>query len=542
MNKQIKSMLLIIISIFAVMSMVIYLGAEEQVGFAEKLTTTAESEVNVLRFNNGTEPQTLDPAVMTGVPEFRLAMQVFEGLTVYNPKDLSAMPGVAKSWKVSSDGLKWTFYLRDNAKWADGTPIDAETFRYTFLRALDPVTAADYAYQLWYIKNGAGYTNGEAEKSSVGIKVVDKYTLEITLEAPTPFFLSLTSFQTYMPVPQHKVEQYGDDKWYLKENITGNGPFKLVEWKPQDVIIMEPSETYWDKGKVKLKRIYAYPYEDDNTALEMFLNNELEFITNVPVERMDEMKKHPEYHAAPYLGTYYYRFNVTVKPLTDVRIRKALAMTVDRDYICRYIGKAGQVPAYGFVPSNMPGYGYESDLDEDTDEARKLLSDAGYPGGKGFPELTILYNTSEGHKKIAEAIQQFWKEKLGINVTLENQEWKVYLQKQDELDYQICRAGWIGDYVDPNTFLDMFVTGGGNNNTGWSNKQYDDYISKAMYEQDSKKRTGYFLKAEEILMQEMPILPIYYYVNVYMLKKNVVGIYENILDLHPFKQVEVKRR
>lgn len=501
----------------------------------------------VFKFNNGAEPETLDPSIMSGVPEFRIAMQIFEGLTVYNPKDLSPMPGVAESWDISDDGLVYTFHLRKDAKWSDGIPVTAKDFKYAWTRALAPETASPYAYQLWYIKNGEKYTEGKAKPEDLGIEVVDDYTLKVTLENPTPFFIGLTAFQTYMPTPKHVIDKVGVDKWYLAENIVCNGPFKLVEWKPQQEIVLVKNDTYWDKDKVNLDKIIIYPVEDDNTALEMYLNGEVDWITGVPVERMDEMKKHPDFHVAPYLGTYYYKVNVTGNPpsnkaLTDPRVRKALALTINRKYICEYIGKAGQVPAYSYVPSNMPGYkGYKFADKEDPELARKLLAEAGYPNGEGFPTITILYNTSEGHKKIAEAIQQMWKKELNINVELENQEWKVYLNSQRSLNYMVSRSGWIGDYVDPNTFLDMYITNGGNNNTGWSNAEYDALIEKAKQTTDNDKRMEYFYQAEKILMTELPVIPIYFYVNVYMLKPYVKGIYENILDMHPLKEVYIEK-
>ncbi len=521
-------------------------GEEAETDAGEEAETDAGEEAEtdgkmVLRFNNGAEPQTLDPAIMTGVPEGRLARQLFEGLVVEDDKTLEPLPGVAESWDIEENRV-FTFHLRKDAKWSDGTPITADTFKYSWMRVLNPETAAQYAYQLWYIKNAEAYTNGEAKAEEVGIEVIDEYTLKVELDSPTPFFLGLVAFYTYLPQPKHVIDKVGGDKWYTKENIVCNGAFMLADWKPQNHVKLVPNPEYYERDKVKLDEVYAYPYEDGNTALEMYLNGELDYITGVPTERMDEMKKSDEFHAATYLGTYYYRINVTEPPLDSAKVRMALAMTMDRTQICRYITKAGQIPAYSWIPNNMPGYEFENDIwEEDTEEAQKLLAEAGYPNGEGFPEITLLYNTSESHKKVAEAIQQMWKEKLGINVSLENAEWKVYLDKVNNMDYQIARAGWIGDYVDPNTFADMFVTDGGNNNTGWSNARYDELIQMAKVEQDSDKRMEYFAESEKILMNELPLIPIYYYVNVYMLKNYVNGIYENILDNHRFKYVTVNK-
>jgi oligopeptide transport system substrate-binding protein len=498
----------------------------------------------IFRFNNGTEPQTLDPGIMTGVPESRLAYQLFEGLTNHNPEDLSPEPGVAESWELSEDGLTWTFYLRKNAKWSDGTPITAETFKYSWLRALSPETASQYAQFLWDIENAEQYTSGEiTDTSLVGIEVVNDYELKVRLKTPVGYFLHLTCFSTFYPVPQHIIEKYGNEQWYKKENIVSNGAFIVKEWIPQNRMELVPNPQYWDREKVKLDKIIVYPYEDGNTSLEMYLNGELDWTTTVPVQRMDEMKDKDDFHNSPYLGTYYYRFNVLRAPFDDVRVRKALAMTIDRNRIVRYITKAGEKPAYSFVPPTIPGWTYRSELKEDIEEAKRLLAEAGYPNGEGFPKMTLLYNTSDRHKPIAEAIVQMWKENLGIDMAIENQEWQVYLDLVHNLDYDIARAGWIGDYVDPNTFSDMMTTDNGNNNTGWSNERYDELVLKlGKYETDPEQRYKYFEEAEAILMEELPIIPIYSYMIQWMLNPQVEGIYGNIRDVHPLKEVYIRNK
>ncbi len=504
-------------------------------------TDVSPDKKMIFRFNNGTEPQTLDPGTMTGVPESRIAYQLFEGLTVHDPQDLSPQPGVAESWKLSDDGLTWTFYLRKDAQWSDGTPITAETFRYSWLRALSPETASYYAQFLWDIVNAEKYTEGNISADEVGIKVLGEYALEVKLNTPVGYFLQLTCFSTFAPVPQHVIEKHGDDRWYRLENIVCNGPFMLSEWQQKDHITLVPNPTYWDKDKVKLDEIIIYPYEDANTSLEMYLNGELDWTTTVPVQRMDEMKDRDDFHNAHYLGTYYYRFNTERPPFDDVKVRKALAMSIDREQIVRYITKAGERPAYSFVPPTIPGWEYESPLYEDVEEAQKLLAEAGYPNGKGFPVKTLLYNTSDRHRPIAEAIIQMWRDNLGIEMNIENQEWQVYLDLVHEMDYDIARAGWIGDYVDPNTFSDMMTTDNGNNNTGWSNERYDELVLQlGKYETDPQKRFEYYEKAEAILMDELPIMPIYSYMVQWMLNPKVKGLYENIRDVHPLKEVYIE--
>lgn len=498
-----------------------------------------KKEGMTLRFNNGTDPQTLDPAIMTGQPEGRIALQIFEGLTVYNPETLEPAPGVAERWEMSRDGKTYTFYLRTNAVWSDGVPVTAETFRYSFLRTLAPATAAEYAYHLWVIKNAEAYTRGQTNPEAVGIDVVDTHTLRIRLEAPTAFFLDLTSFHSYLPVPQHKVEAFGN-RWTRPENIACNGPFVLKEWKSKSHVKMAKNPAYWDKDRVKLNTLYFYAYEEPATALEMFLNHELDWVDSVPTERIEAMKKHPDFQSSPYLGTYFYNLNVTDPVLKDVRVRRALSLSIDRESICEYVLKLGQIPAYGFVPAFMPGYVSPVKPQKDAALAKKLLAEAGYPDGKGFPALTILYNTMEDHKKIAEALQRMWMENLGIQVSLENQEWKVYLQRTQTLDYQIARRGWIADYQDPNTFLDMFVSGGGNNQTGWSNVRYDQLIRSAGVELNPKKRQELFYQAEKLLMDDCPIIPLYTYVRATMRSSKIHGVYPNTRDIHPLKEVWIE--
>jgi oligopeptide transport system substrate-binding protein len=495
----------------------------------------------VFRFNNMAEPQTLDPSVMTGHPEFTIAEQIFEGLTAYDPQTLEPMPGAAESWEVSRDGLTYTFTIRTDLVWSDGTQITADTFRDSWLRALAPETASQYAYQLWYIQNGEEYSNATAGRESVGIRVIDPFTLEVTLKSVTPFFLSLAAFQTYRPVPTHVIKEHGDDRWYLPGNIVSNGPFKVEEWKPQQYIHLVKNDSYHDSANVILDHIMIYPVEDDNTALEMFLNDELDWIQAIPSARLDEMRDHPDTRMAPFLATYYYKINTTAnEALADKRVRQALSLAINRDDIITYITKAGQVPAWSIVPDSMPGYTRREEPRESLSKARALLAEAGYPDGEGFPGITILFNTMQGHKLIAETVSKAWNRELGIDVLLENQEWKVYLDRVTSMDYDIARAGWVADYPDPMTFLDLWVTDGGNNSTGWSNKTFDSRIEEAGSTADTTRRMSLLYNAESILVDEMPIIPIYHYVQVSMVKQRVNGLYDNFQDMHPLKGVSIK--
>lgn len=499
----------------------------------------------VFTFNNGAEPETLDPQIVTGVPEHRLTGNLFEALVTQHPETLQPVPGVAERWDVSPDGVVYTFHLRKNAKWSDGQPLTATDFRDSWQRLLEPATAAQYAYMLYPVKGAEAYNKQGSEGpdgvkrppvafGQVGVEAVDAHTLRVTLERPCAYFLDLAAFDSLAPVPLRVIRAHGD-RWVRPETLVCNGPFKLGEWRPNQRIVLVKNEHYWDRDFVKLEQVVALPLEDMDTAFKMFQQGECDWLNDVPLGKLAEIQRLPEFYVSPYLGTYFYRFNVTKKPFDDARVRRAMSMCIDREAITRDLLRAGQVPATWFTPA-MPGYEPPRGLGFDRERARRLLAEAGYPDGKGFPTVELLYNTLEAHKVVAENLVQQWRENLGVTVSLRNSEWKVYLNDVQHLQYQIARAAWIGDYLDPNTFLDMFVTGGGNNNTGWSNARYDALIAQAARELDPKKRMAVFQEAERLLIEEeMPVLPLYIYVNKGLLKETVGGWYENVRDQHPLK-------
>jgi oligopeptide transport system substrate-binding protein len=500
------------------------------------------AEEQVFRINNMVEPESLDPGVVTGVPEHRILSNVFEGLTTTDPKDLSPQPGMAASWTISKDGLVYTFKLRD-ARWTDGKPVTAHDFVYAWERVLNPKMGAKYAQQLFYLKNGEEYNKGRiTDFSRVGAKALDDRTLQVTLRCPTAYFLDLTSFYTLYPVPRWPIEAHGND-WAKPGKIVTNGPFRLVSWVPQEELVLAKNPQHWDARNVTLQRIVYIPTEDVNTAFKQFVAGESDWVPQVPTLQIDAVKGRPEYYVTPYLGTYYFRFNVTKPPVNDVRVRKALSMAVDRESLTKFVTKAGEIPTTSFVPAGMRGYEGVRGLAFNVAAAKELLAKAGFPNGKGFPKVELLYNTNELHRVITQAVQQMWKDNLGIEVELVNVEWKVYLARQGSLDYQISRAGWIGDYVDPNTFLDLWISGGGNNQTGWSNKRYDELIGQAACKLvNAKERMRALQEAEKILVvDEAPILPFFTYVNKGMLSRRVKGWSPNILDQHPLKSISLER-
>ncbi len=488
-------------------------------------------------FVNGPEPETIDPPLVTGSVESRIVRALFEGLTSYNPKDLSPTPGVAKEWKITNDGLKYTFFLR-RSTWSNEEPLTTKDFVYSWKRALQPETAADYAYQLYYIKNAKGFNEGTLDDfNQVGVKAIDDYTLEVTLESPTPFFLNLTSFPTLLPVNKNCLERFGDS-WTKPANIVTNGSFLLERWDINQHVIMKKNPLYWDAESVTFNTVKALSIENINTGFNIYESGNADLVSTVPLPLVDVLSKRSDFHSNTYLAAYFYRFNVTKPPFNDVRVRKAFNYAINKESIVKYVTKGGEAPARTFIPNGMPGYTSPKGLAYDPKKARELLADAGYPNGKGFPTVELLYNTSESNKDIAEVLQQMWKKELNIDVTILNQEWKVFLNTTKNLNYQMCRSSWIGDYVDPNTFLDMFVTNNGNNRTGWSNNEYDTLIKKAAVTGNSEERLSILQKAERILIEEeLPIMPIYFYVSHNMYRENIRGIYPNILNIHPLKHI-----
>lgn len=511
-------------------------------------TSNTQTSEMKMSWDPGAEPKTLDPQMSNGIPEAIMEMALFEGLTRLDQNN-QPQNALAEDIKVSDDGLKYTIKLKDS-KFSNGDPLTANDFKAAWMHALDPASAAEYAYQLFYIKNGEAYNANKAKAEDVGIKVVDEKTLEVTLESSTAYFKSLLAFPTYFPVDEKVVK--ATKNWNTKaETFVGNGPFKMQSWSHNDKMVLVKNENYWDAKNVKLTELTFSLVEDSKAALTAFEAGQLDGINeNIPVSDMDRLKASGVLKITPQLGTYYYRFNTTKKPFNDPKVRQALALAIDRKTIVEKITKAGEQPAFAYAPGGIPdaeagkefravGGDY---IKEDLAKAKQLLAEAGYPDGKGFPEVSILYNTNGNHNVIAQAIQDMWSKNLGVNVKLTGQEWKVYQESEKNLQYDVARAGWIGDYIDPMTFMDMFVTDGGNNQTGWSNATYDKAISTAKSSSDPKVRYQALHDAEKTLMTDMPIMPIYYYVNKYVVKDNIKGLMQSPMGMVDFKNVTVNKK
>lgn len=498
-------------------------------------------------FNNGAEPASLDPQIVSGVPEGRILRAIFEGLTVQHPETLEPLPGVAESWELSEDGRVWTFHIREGAHWSNGDEITAWDFDYSWRRCLTPKTGALYAYQLWYIEGAEAYTsevdeNGDPLSSweSVGVKVLDRHTLQVTLNEPVHYFLHLLAFYTYFPVNRRNIEEAQERwpetwpiEWLRPENIVTNGPYRIAERRINDRIRMVKSETYWDRDNVAMRTIDALAIEQLGTGLNVYLTGGHSWVDKVPTNLVPELRKREDFDPAPYFGSYYYRVNTQREPFGDVRVRRALSLTIPRRDICEKITKAGEIPAYALVPPLIEGYTNAECEREDTHKARQLLAEAGFgPNGKPFPTFEIHYNTQEMHRDIAEVIANAWQRELGLDVKLLNQEWKVYLDTQTTIAYDVSRSAWIGDYPDPMTFLDLMLTDGENNRTGWRDPRYDELIKKAQLAVGVEDRMRYFHEAEAIMMEQVPILPIYYYVTRNIVNPRLGGFHPNFLDTH----------
>ncbi len=486
--------------------------------------------------NNGAEPQTLDPSKISGVPEHKIYMALFEGLVINDPQTSLAKPGIAESWTISPDGKMITFKLRKST-WSDGTPITAKTVVDSWHRNLNPETGAEYAYMVNMVVKGAeAYNAGKAPKETVGIKAIDDYTFQVELIGPLPYAVDMMAHYAFAILPMHVINKLGDE-WVKPGNLVGNGPFALKEWKPQESLTVVANPTYWDAKSVKLSAITFLPIDDNLTAYNKYKNGEIDWSHGVPLDLIDEIKLRPDYQVAPQVATYYYIFNVTRKPFTDVRVRKALGMALNMQDLVAKVTKGGQLATNAMVPA-MAGYTAIKGNAYNVEEAKKLLAAAGFPGGVGFPKVTLLYNTSEGHKKIAEWAQENWKKNLGIEVALVNQEWATFLDtRQTSHDFEFCRAGWVGDYLDPNTFLDMFITGSGLNDGLYSNAKYDELIKKAATMPAGKARMDTLRQAEEIMITaDQAVIPFYHYVEQDLIDTKVWGgWYANPLGVHNWK-------
>lgn len=521
----------ILILIFALASIVL-------ASCAKKTSGTVEFIVN-----NGAEVQSINPTQIQGTPEHRVFQALFEGLVAYDPKTSVAVPGVAKSWERNADGTVVTFHLREDAKWSDGTPITAQTFVDSWLYYMSPEVAAVYAYMpAAVIKGATDYNAGKADASTVGLRAVDEHTFEVTLAGPVPYAVDMMAHYSFSPLPMHAIKKYGDD-WIKPGKFVGNGPFVLEDWIPQEKLTVTKNENYWQKDKVYIDRVIFYPTDNATTAYNRYTNGEADWNISglFPPDMLDEIKLRDDFQLAPNLGSYYAYFNMNNPVLKDVRVRKAMILACDMQELVDKVTRAGQLATGAYVPE-MAGYTPTKGFHFNLDEAKKLLADAGYPDGKGFPKMTYIYNTNELHKKIAEWLQQQWKKNLGIDIELQNMEWNSFLAKRQANDFELARAAWVGDYKDPSNFLELLLSDSGNNDGRYNNAEFDALVKKAATMPAGKERMKVLEKAENIAIdQDAAVIPMYIYVTTNLIDTNKWdGWYTNTLDIHPYIGLKLK--
>ncbi|MGF6435357.1 oligopeptide ABC transporter substrate-binding protein OppA [Kosakonia cowanii] len=488
------------------------------------------AEKQTLVRNNGAEVQSLDPHKIEGVPESNVSRDLFEGLLI---SDVEGHPtaGVAEKWE-NKDFKVWTFHLRKNAKWSDGTPVTAHDFVYSWQRLADPKTASPYASYLQYghIANIDDVIAGKKPTSELGVKAIDDNTFEVTLSEPVPYFYKLLVHPSVSAVPKAAIEKFGD-KWTQPANIVTNGAYKLKDWVVNERIVLERNTNYWDNDKTVITQVTYLPISAEVTDVNRYRSGEIDMTyNNMPIELFQKLKKEipKEVHVDPYLCTYYYEINNQKAPFTDVRVRTALKLALDRDIIVNKVKNQGDLPAYSYTPPYTDGAKltepawFKMTQEQRNAEAKKLLAEAGYTADKPLT-FSLLYNTSDLHKKLAIAVASIWKKNLGANVKLENQEWKTFLDTRHQGTFDVARAGWCADYNEPTSFLNTMLSDSSNNTAHYKSPAFDKLIGDTLKVTDEAQRAELYSKAEQQLDKDSAIVPVYYYVNARLVKPWVGG-------------------
>lgn len=493
-------------------------------------------------------PRSLDPNIVTESEGGKVVTNTFEGLFVQGPGGVDGSqvrPGVAERWEISADGLKWTFTLRKEARWSDGEPVTAHDFEYSFLRILAPETAAEYASIYAPIKGALAYTAGEGRREDVGVRAIDDHTLELELTTPTAILPELLAFYAFMPVPRHVVERHGP-RWTDTENWVSNGPYVLVENTDRVVIRLKKNPYYWDRDNVSIEEVEMRILPGTQAPWAAYEAGQIDMIEDdIPPGSLYNLwiSASESLQVFPRLGVYMVVFNNKAPPFDDVRVRKAFNLAIDKSEITRHVTNGGEVPATSLVdPSLGRMTEYESVYGATFDPAaaRALLAEAGYPGGRGLPPVVYRYNTNENHKKVAEALQQMWAQNLGVKVELANNEWKIYLDNLKSGDFQMGRYGWIADYVDPMTFLDLYESNNPNNYTNFSDPEYDRLIAAARNEGDPARRFALLHQAEQRFVELLPVIPLYYYTQKLVVNPRVRGVEPHLLGMHLIKYMRLE--
>ena len=501
---------------------------------------------SVITINAGPHPKTIDPTLNTALDGCYYIIHAFEGLTTKS-KDGKIVGGVAENWEVLDDGTRYIFHLRTNAKWSDGKPVVASDFVYSWQRVVDPAVGSQYSFQHEPVKNAKDITAGKMPVDSLGVKAIDDYTLEVVLEAPTAYFLDLTAFTTFYPVRKDIIEKYGD-AWSLNaETYIGNGPFTASEINQDESIIMVKNTNYWDYNNVVPEQLRFILMQNETASVAGIKDGSIDFSRILPTQDIQTLRDEGLLQIKPMLASYFYCLNITNKVLSDIRVRKALALAIDRNYIVEQVTKGGETPADAFVPYGINDVNNESfrengggffdisseNYQKNIEEAKKLMAEAGYPNGQGFP--VFEFKADPGfHIAIFEAVQQMWKEHLGIDTKIVQEEWAVFLQTRYDKNLTMCRGGWFGDFNDPINFLALYTSYSPNNYSSYSNAQYDAYIQTALTTGDQEVRMDAMHKAEELLVNSFAIIPMYFYTEPLLVNPKLKDVYYDALSMHKF--------
>ncbi len=514
-------------------------------------TTPVEDGIGsrTLLLGNGAEPRDLDPEICTAYTDNNVLIALFEGLTALDEKTSQAVPGTAESWDVSPDGLVYTFHLRANARWSNGDPVTADDFAYSFHRILSPGLASEYAYMLYFLKNAEAFNTGKlSDFARVGVKALDAHTLQVTLDHPCPFLPAVAAHQSWFPVHRPTIEKFGKmdqpgTLWTRPGNLVGNGPFLLKEWTPNARIVVVKNPCYWDAANNRLNSVVFFPTDDIATDESNFRSGQVDLTYDLLPERIAHYRQEaPQLlRIDPFCETFFLRFNVTRPPLNDVRVRQALARAIDRVAITSDVLYGSRSPANSFVPPDTAGYASAARVPTDFSAARRLLAEAGYPGGKNFPALEIQTKNDTTWRAILEAVQAMWKRELGIDVQIASLEQKTWIANWQTLSFQVSSARWVGDYDDPTTFLYMFKSDSGNNETGWASADYDRLNDEADRTRDPARRNALLQQAEALLLDQAPIAPVYFGTRTYLIQPAVKGWVPALLGLHRYQLIDLEK-
>ena len=524
--------------------------------FALLLDSCSRRETEVAKGNRegvfhcsiGSEPTDLDPQVVTGIGEAKVIHALFEPLVSFDPQTLKPVPALAETWGLSPDGLVYTFHLHANAVWSNGEPLTAQDCVDSWRRMLTPSLAADYAYMFYLIKGAEDFNKGRtADFSTVGLAAPDAHTFVVTLLQPTPYFLQIVLNSPWRPLNVRSIAAVGDvyhrgTPWTRPGRIVTSGPFMLKEWSPQNRLVVEKSPTYWDKANVHLNAIVFYPTDNIDAEERAFRSGQLHVTYSLSLAKIATYRRDlpASLRIDDYVDTYFFRFNTRNAPLNDPRLRRALSLAIDRQLIADKVLQGGQRAAGTLVPPDMPGYTPPAPLTHDLDTARRLLAEAGYPGGKGLAPIDLLYNNSEILRLVAEAIQEMWRRDLGLDVRLANQEYKVVFANRRTGNYQILLGDWVGDYLDPTTFLDLWRSDAGNNHTGWGSKDYDALMNQAATTVDVAARAELLRRAEQLMLEAAPIAPIYFNTHVYLKQPSLKNWHPSPMDHIDYRHVSLE--